>query len=135
MLFLETFTGHAEIDDGQKHEDERLDGADDEDVEDLPARQQDDPHRRQRGLDERRTRERRVRESQQVDHHEAAEDVAEKPECETQRLGDLLDDVEWREENPSHQGELERLGEAAQITAEAEDMDVVPLEGDDRSTL
>src|ERR1700686_1453455 len=45
VMLLETFTGHAEINDGQQHEDECLDGADDEDVKDLPGHEQNDPDR------------------------------------------------------------------------------------------
>ncbi len=42
-------------------------------------------------------------ERQQVHHHQAAEDVAEQPERKAERLGDLLDDVERREGDPSRQ--------------------------------
>src|SRR5579872_6725396 len=41
VFVLETFTSHAEVDDREQHEDERLDEADEYDVEGFPDGQQD----------------------------------------------------------------------------------------------
>src|ERR1022692_757853 len=131
MLLFEAFTGHAEIDDGQQHEDERLDRADQEDIEELPAGEHDDPEGRGDRLEHGRPRKRDVAEGEQEHHHQTAEDVAEEPEREAQWLGDLLDDVQRCEQDPGWQRQLERLGESAQGAAEPEDVDAVPLHDHD----
>src|SRR5580700_4290760 len=127
MLFLEPFTSHTEVNDGQKHEDERLDGADEENIEELPGDQQDHPYWRRGSLEHRRPGKRDVAQGEQEHHHEAAEDVAEQPECKAEGLRDLLDDVQRRERDARPERQLERLGEAAEVTAKPEDVDAVPL--------
>src|SRR4029077_96498 len=123
MLLFETFTGHAEIDDRQQHEDERLDGADEEDIEELPPDQQDHPDGARRSLHQRRSCKRNVPEGEQEHHHQTTENVAEQPEGKTQWLRDLLDDVERRERDARQDRELERLGETAEVATESEHMD------------
>src|ERR1035437_9189263 len=133
MLLFEAFTGRAEIDDGQEHEDERLDRADEEDVEELPPGEHDDPEGRGDRLEHGRPRKGDVPEGEQEHHYQVGEDVAEEPEREAQRLGDLLDDVERCEQDPGRQRQLKRLGESAQVAAEPEHVDAVPLhDPDDR---
>src|SRR5450759_1227074 len=46
MFVFETLTGRAEVDDRQQHEDERLDEADEDDVERLPDDEEDGPNHR-----------------------------------------------------------------------------------------
>src|ERR1035437_10346857 len=96
-LVGDPLAGLAEIDDCEQHEDEGLDRADEEDVEQLPDGHEDERHHRQRGSDHGFPGPGLEERPQQVDHHHPGEDVAEKSEGQGNRLHHLLDDGERRE--------------------------------------
>src|SRR5262249_40067691 len=118
QLLFQALAGVAEVHDRQQHEDERLEAADEEHIEELPE------HDREPADGQRQLR-------QQVQHQNPGEDVAEEPQGEGDRLDDLLDDVQWDEEHACKDRQLERLGKAVKIAAQAQHPERVPLHHQD----
>src|SRR6185312_9583139 len=99
VVMLIEFHGLTEVQNRQQREDERLDRAD-EQVEALPdrVRQPQDVRREQRD---------------QRDQDAAGEDVAKQSERQRDRLGQLLDDVDRREEGDVALQHLDRVPDDA----------------------
>src|SRR4029077_4085075 len=131
MFMFEALSGGPEIDDREQHEDERLDEADEDDVERLP----DDQDQRAENSASYRSYQRQLKVGEtrnQADHDCPGEDVAEEPERERQGFDRLLEDVERREDDPDWHRQLERLREASEVAPPPKRAHAVPLDdGDD----
>src|SRR6185437_12829760 len=98
--------GRVEVEDGEQGEDERLDGPDDEDVEELPDDAQDQVDDVADGEGAQLPG---AEGGDQREHEGAGEQVAEEPERQGDGLGDLLDQVD--EQVGRQEEDRERLGE------------------------
>src|SRR2546430_10575105 len=137
-FFLESLARHTEIDDGEQREDERLDCADEEDVERLPD---DETNLSQRSeYDAKRGRqptawhqpgEEGDERPDEIHHQRAGKDVPEEPEGQGDRLDDFFHDVEWNKQDPYRQRHLKRPREAPKATAHAQHPQAVSLDHDD----
>src|SRR5438094_1527923 len=115
-FLFQSFSRLPEIDDGQQHENERLNRPDDEDVEELPDDERkpgDDRWNQSHGRDDQ-------------DHHYPGKDIAEEPERKAERLGKLFHDVDEDEKPPNHPVGLEGFGVATQISLDAQFAEAVP---------
>src|SRR5207247_9503952 len=109
MFVLEAFAGHAEVDDREQHEDERLYETDEDDVESFPNRQQDGAdhgpacHAHQGQGESAEAR-------KQTNHDRPGKDVSEQPEQRRHGLDKLLEEVERGAQGGAPHRRLERLG-------------------------
>src|SRR5712691_5880765 len=95
MFVLETLAGSPEIDDRKQHEDERLNKADEDDVERLPeAEQQGTDHRASNDADDGERERAEARD--QADHHRTREDVAKESKRQRDRFDQLFENDERR---------------------------------------